>query len=275
MRSSNPVLRNDTFAPSNWGGAAADLARHEAASRGHAQPRARAATMSLGGVVLCTSILLVLCVASALASWRVASDPASRALAPWIGLGGMGLTLIISLVIAFVPRSVPYLSPIHAVAEGAFVGYISHFAATAGMGRGLPIGEAGVFQAVLLTFGTLGAMLLGYQSGLLKMGRTMRNVVLAATGGIAIAYLINAAMYLLGFDGLGFIHSTGPLGIAFSAVVLVVAALNLVLDFERTEEGIQRGAPRYMNWYMGYALLVTIVWLYIEFLRLLSKLRKN
>ena len=124
-------------------------------------------------------------------------------------------------------------------------------------------------QAVFLTFGTLGAMLLAYRSGLIRATERFKLGVMAATGGIAHVYLLS---FILGFFGVGvpLIHSNGTFGILFSLFVVTIAALNLVLDFDLIERGVQRGAPRYMEWYGAFALLVTLVWLYLEILRLLA-----
>jgi uncharacterized YccA/Bax inhibitor family protein len=126
-------------------------------------------------------------------------------------------------------------------------------------------------QAIFLTFGTLGSLLLAYMSGLIKATENFKLGVFAATGAIAVVYLINFIMSFFG-SGIGVIHSSSPMGILFSLVVVGIAALNLVLDFDFIEEGAEIGAPKYMEWYATFGLLVTLIWLYIEILRLLSKL---
>ena len=131
-----------------------------------------------------------------------------------------------------------------------------------------------VSQAVFLTFGTLGALLMAYRSGLVKATENFKLGVVAATGGIALLYLLS---FVLGFFGMSvpLIHSSGTLGILFSVFVVVIAALNLVLDFDFIETGVERGAPKYMEWYGAFGLLVTLVWLYLEILRLLAKLQSR
>jgi len=131
-----------------------------------------------------------------------------------------------------------------------------------------------VIQAVGLTFGTLFIMLLAYRSGLIHVTDKFRMGVVAATGGIALLYL---ATIVLGFFGASvpYIHDSGTIGIAFSLFVIVVAALNLVLDFDLIEKGAAHGAPKYVEWYAAFGLMVTLIWLYIEFLRFLSKLRSR
>ena len=131
-----------------------------------------------------------------------------------------------------------------------------------------------VAQAVFLTFGTLGALLLAYRSGLIRATENFKLGVFAATGGIGVVYLLS---FVLGFFDINIplIHSTGTFGILFSLFVVVIAALNLVLDFDFIEEGAERGAPKYMEWYGAFGLLVTLVWLYLEILRLLAKLQSR
>ena len=128
-----------------------------------------------------------------------------------------------------------------------------------------------VIQAVALTFGTLFALLFAYKSGLIKVTENFKLGVIAATGGIFIAYLLSFILGLFGVN-IGFMHSNGPVGIIISLVIVVVAALNLVLDFDFIENGAAAGAPKYMEWYGAFGLIVTLIWLYLEFLRLLSKL---
>jgi uncharacterized YccA/Bax inhibitor family protein len=128
-----------------------------------------------------------------------------------------------------------------------------------------------VNQAVFLTFGTLGALLIAYRAGVIRATDNFKRGVVAATGGIALLYFLS---FILGFFGVSvpLIHSNGTFGILFSLFVVVIAALNLVLDFDLIEKGAARGAPKYMEWYGAFALLVTLVWLYLEILRLLAKL---
>jgi uncharacterized YccA/Bax inhibitor family protein len=132
-----------------------------------------------------------------------------------------------------------------------------------------------VMQAVMLTMGTLAALLMAYKTGLIKATENFKLGVVAATGGIALLYLVNIGMRMFGLEGFGFIHESGTMGIAFSAFVVVIAALNLVLDFDFIENGAESGAPKYMEWYGAFGLVVTLVWLYLEILRLLSKLQSR
>jgi uncharacterized YccA/Bax inhibitor family protein len=129
-------------------------------------------------------------------------------------------------------------------------------------------------QAVSLTFGTLLVLLLAYRSGLIRVTDKMRLGIVAATGGIMLFYV---AEMLLGFFGVHFIavNSSGPIGILFSLFVVGIAALNLVLDFDFVEQGVRSGAPKYMEWYGAFGIMVTLVWLYLEMLRLLSKINSR
>ena len=154
--------------------------------------------------------------------------------------------------------------PLYALCEGLFLGGIS-----AVLERQYP---GIVPQAVALTFGTLFCLLLAYKSRLINPSENFKLGIVAATGGICVVYLLSI---ILGFFGIHFslIHGSGPAGILFSGFVVVIAALNLVLDFDFIEDACARGMPKYMEWYAAFGLIVTLVWLYVEILRLLSKLR--
>ena len=158
----------------------------------------------------------------------------------------------------------PITAPLYALLEGLVLGSISSMLEA--RFPGLPM------QAVGLTFGTLIAMLIAYRTGVIRATERFKLGVVAATGGIAVFYLLQ---FVLGFFGVHFtsINGSGPIGIGFSLIVVVVAALNLVLDFDLIETGARMGAPKYMEWYSAFALMVTLIWLYFEMLRLLTKLR--
>jgi len=187
------------------------------------------------------------------------------ALYPWLigsAIGGF----VIAMITVFKKTAAPITAPIYAAVEGILLGILSAFYEMQFPGL--------VFQAILLTFGTLFALLFAYRSGLIKATENFKLGIVAATGGIALIYLVT---FVLGFFGVSipFIHGSGTIGILFSLFVVVIAALNLVLDFDFIENGTQRGAPKYMEWYAAFGLLVTLIWLYIELLRLLSKLRSR
>ena len=174
--------------------------------------------------------------------------------------------LIVALVTTFKPAWAALTAPLYAVLEGLLLGGIS--AMFNAQYQGLP------FQAVCLTFGTLFSLLLAYQTGWIRATENFKLGVIAATGGIFLVYMATAVLGLFGI-AMPFMHSNGLVGIGISLFVVVVAALNLVLDFDIIENGVKRGAPKYMEWYGAFGLLVTLVWLYLEILRLLAKLRSN
>lgn len=210
--------------------------------------------------------MLVLVILGASYTWSIffnTPDFASRATAvtTWMIAGGIG-GFIAALIIIFKKTWAPVVAPVYAAQEGLFLGGISAFFEAQYPGI--------VIQAVGLTFGTLFALLLAYKSGLVKPTENFKLGVVAATGGVAFLYIMS---FILGFFGIniGFIHGNGIVGIGFSLLVIIIAALNLVLDFDFIEQGAEAGAPKFMEWYAAFGLIVTLVWLYIEFLRLLSK----
>lgn len=131
-----------------------------------------------------------------------------------------------------------------------------------------------VFQAVLGTMGTFLALLLAYRSHLIRATENFKLGVVAATGGIALVYILQVVLRMFGIN-MPYINDSGPMGILVSVVIVTIAALNLVLDFDFIEKGAERGAPKYMEWYASFGLLVTLIWLYLEILRLLAKSRKK
>ncbi|MEC7356399.1 MAG: Bax inhibitor-1/YccA family protein [Planctomycetota bacterium] len=218
--------------------------------------------MTLQGTVAKTGILLAVVLTGAIFGWRLLSlAPASVLPATF---GGAIVGFLLAMVIMFKPKTSPYLAPVYALAEGVFLGALSGFMQTIYPGIVLP--------AILLTFGVAGSLLAAYASGLVRATENFKLGIMAATGGIAIVYL---ATFVLGFMGIQipYIHGSGLIGIGFSLVVVVIAALNLVLDFDFIEKGVENGAPKYMEWYASFGLLVTLVWLYLELLRLLAKLQ--
>lgn len=245
MRTANPVLPDAIFT-----------------SQGYVAP---AMTMTMQGVVTKTALLLLLALLSAGWTWMkfFKSGAVPETVTPWLMVGAIG-GFIVAIVTAFKPAWSATTAPLYSVLEGLFLGGISALMEASFPGI--------VMQAVLLTFGTLLAMLAVYQSGWIKVTDNFRLGIFAATGGIAIAYLITM---VLGFFNIQvpFIYGSGWAGIAFSVVVVIIAAMNLILDFDFIERGSRQGAPKYMEWYAGFALMVTLIWLYIEILRLLSKIR--
>jgi uncharacterized YccA/Bax inhibitor family protein len=251
MRSGNPALNNNTFL---------DIGSGELVTRNPGE------VMTLNGTVNKTGFMLLLLVATAAYTWSLYTPENPGAVMPWLLVGGIG-GFIVALVTVFKKTWAPVTAPLYAALEGLFVGGISAMFEASFPGI--------VMQAVMLTMGVLAALLMAYKSGLIKATENFKLGVVAATGGIALLYLVNIGMRLFGFEGFGFIHESGTMGIAFSAFVVVIAALNLVLDFDFIESGAEAGAPKYMEWYGAFGLVVTLVWLYLEILRLLAKLQSR
>ena len=178
-------------------------------------------------------------------------------------IGGLG-GFIVAIVTIYKKTWAPITVPLYAILEGLFLGSISYMYGQ--MYEGI------VLNAIILTVSILASLLLVYKSGYIKVTENFKLGVAAATGGIALFYLVS---FILGFFGIHFsaIHGSGLMGIGFSIVVVVIASLNLVMDFDFIENGEEVGAPKFMEWYAAFGLLVTLIWLYIEILRLLSKLR--
>ena len=160
----------------------------------------------------------------------------------------------------------PFTVPVYALLEGLFLGGISRFFEDRFPGI--------ASQAIILTLGILGALLLAYKSKLIKPTENFKLGIAAATGGIFLIYMINIIMGFFG-SSIPMIHESGMIGIGFSVFVVIIASLNLVLDFDFIEQGVEQGAPKYMEWYGAFGLLVTLIWLYLEILRLLAKLQSR
>lgn len=178
--------------------------------------------------------------------------------------GGAIAGLIIVIIASFKPGLSPYLAPAYALAEGFFVGTITAIYASQYQGI--------VFHAVSLTISMLLLMLIIYRLELIKVTQKLRAGVIMATGAIALVYIMSFVMSFFGIN-MPYLHEGGTFGILISVVIIGIAAMNLLLDFDSFEKGEQYGAPKYMEWFSAMGLLITLVWLYIEFLRLLSKLR--
>jgi len=278
IRTNNPALSASTF-----GGYAdpadADFSPAAAGDRAAARP----GTMTLQGCVNKTFILLTLCAATAVFAWSriipasavidgtIAQD-AVGSWAPWT-LGGAIGGLVVALIIIFKPTTAPVLAPVYALLEGLFIGGISAMYAIMAGGKELADGALTlnygiIIQAALLTFGILAALLIAYTSRIIKPTENFKLGIVAATGGIFLVFLAQMALGFFGVQIPG-IFGTGPIGIGFAGFIVVIAALNLVLDFDFIEQGVEHGAPKQMEWMAGFGLLVTLVWLYISILRLL------
>jgi uncharacterized YccA/Bax inhibitor family protein len=223
-------------------------------------------TMTLQGTVNKTGVLLICVIATAAWTWNLFLHSHSpQTVMPLALIGGIG-GLIVAMVTIFKKQWAGITAPIYALLEGLVLGSISAM---------LEVRFPGIaIQAVSLTFGTLVILLLAYRSGLIAVTEKFRLGIIAATGGIALFYIVEI---VLGFFGIHFtaINGSGVIGIGFSVFVVIIAALNLVLDFDFIETGVRVGAPKYMEWYGAFGLMVTLIWLYFEILRLLSKIRSR
>ena len=243
MRSGNPALTADTFTSVR-------------AQRGED-------VMTIGGAVNKTAMSLVVLFLAATWTWNI--GPAYPRLGGFVMLGVIG-GAITALVTIFKQTWAPVTTPIYAAFEGLALGGVSAVFEASYPGI--------ASQAIFLTFGTLGGLLLAYRSGLIRATENFKLGIFAATAGIGLVYLVGFVMSFFG-AGIPLIHESGTVGILFSLFVVAIAALNLVLDFDFIEQGAERGAPKYMEWYAAFGLLVTLVWLYLEILRLLSKLQER
>ena len=251
-KTSNPALGRKTFQ---------DLARGPQGGIIDAADR-----MSINGTVNKTGILLLCTTATAAWVWHqftLAHDLTD--VSPWLLLGLFG-GFIMAMVTIFKKEWAPVTAPAYALLEGLVLG---------GMSAIFDARYPGIaIQAVGLTFGTLFTLLVAYSSGMIKVNDKMRLGIVAATGGIALFYFVEIILSFFHVNFLA-VNGGGPIGIVFSLVVVGVAALNLVLDFDFIEQGVAMGAPRSMEWYGAFGIMVTLVWLYLEMLRLLSKFRSR
>ena len=212
--------------------------------------------MTLDGTVNKTSILLALCVGGAYFGWN----------SPGLVMPAVLIGFVIAIFTIFSPKNSPYTAPAYAAIEGVALGGITMIFEAQYPGIGI--------QAIGLTFGILASLLFCYKSGIIKPTENFRLMIFAGTMGIFILYLVSFIMSFFG-NSIGFIHSNGLFGIGFSLFVVAIASLNLVLDFDFIEEGAEKGMPKYLEWYGAFSLMVTLVWLYLEILRLLAKIRSR
>lgn len=252
LRTNNPVLREKTF--------------QNLATSGE--------PMTINGTLARTGLLLVLMLITGWWTWQrftlgvAEGGPALgiSAVQPFLW-GGLIVGLVMAFASAFKPTWTPITAPLYALAEGTALGGISAIFEMQYHGI--------VLQAILASVGVLVVMLALYRTGVIKVTNKFRMGVVAATGGILLLYLVQWGITAFtGYAGMSFINGGGMLGIGFSVLVVGLAALNLVLDFDLIERGAEQGAPKYMEWYCAFALMVTLVWLYMELLRLLGKSRQ-
>ena len=237
METSNPLLKREGAFSAAWD---------------------RTEPMTLRGVVNKTGILLLLCLGAAAFAW---THPALRG--PLLLFGFIG-GFIACMVGIFKPTASPIAAPIYAVLEGLCLGAISQV---------FELRYPGIaVNAMMLTFGVLAVMLLLYTTRTIRVTSGLVKGVFAATAAVMLVYLVDMVLSLFGVR-MPLLNESGPLGIGISLVIVGIAAFNLLIDFAVIEDGVSRGSPRYMEWYCGMALLITLVWLYLELLRLLSRIR--
>jgi uncharacterized YccA/Bax inhibitor family protein len=247
VETSNPVFSETVFG---------DWAREET----------RTNTMTVRGTASKCFLLLAILTAVAAYVWGVGEKGGLQAIQYWT-IGGAIAGLVLALLTVFVSRLAPYTAPLYAAAEGAFLGGISWW-------FGSMYGQAIAFNAMALTFAVLFVMLSLYTSRIIPVTDKLRMGIVAATGAVFLVYLVNFVMSFFG-AGVPMVHGSSVWGIGFSVVVVGIAAFNLLLDFDFIERGSQAGAPKAMEWYGAFGLLVTLVWLYISILRLLAKLQSR
>jgi len=246
-KSSNPAFSDKIFAKASYGS-------HEE-------------IMTVSGTVNKIALMLLLVVSAASYTWGMYFESAqtgglSTAIMPWMIGGGIG-GLVLALITIFKPVWSPYTAPVYAICEGLLLGGLS--ASFNAIYPGI------VMQAVGLTFAILFTMLFAYKSGIIKVTQKFRTGIIAATGGIFLFYMATWILSMFGVN-MGFALGNSLVSIGISLFVVVIASLNLVLDFDFIERGAQSGAPKYMEWYGAFGIMVTLIWLYLEILRLLAKI---
>ena len=246
-KSSNPAFTDKIFAKASYGS-------HEE-------------IMTVSGTVNKIALMLLLVVSAASYTWGMYFESAqtgglSTAIMPWMIGGGIG-GLVLALITIFKPVWSPYTAPVYAICEGLLLGGLS--ASFNAIYPGI------VMQAVGLTFAILFTMLFAYKSGIIKVTQKFRTGIIAATGGIFLFYMATWILSMFGVN-MGFALGNSLVSIGISLFVVVIASLNLVLDFDFIERGAQSGAPKYMEWYGAFGIMVTLIWLYLEILRLLAKI---
>jgi len=250
LATSNPAFSNDLFA---------------GYEQVYGPSTSRATTMTVQGTIGKTFALLAILSATALWTWSAAAHGQLEPIVfPAASIGG----LVLAMITIFRPTLAPWTAPVYAAFEGVFLGAFSYWIEHR-LGKQYP-GIA--LQAVSMTTGTMFVMLFAYATGLIKVTDRLRAGITAATGALFLVYMVSFLASLFGAN-VPFINTPSPIGIGFSVLVVGLAAFNLLLDFEFIERGSQSGAPKSMEWYGAFGLMVTLIWLYIEILRLLWKLQ--
>ncbi|MDX9781856.1 MAG: Bax inhibitor-1/YccA family protein [Bacteroidales bacterium] len=227
---------------------------------------ASSGTMTVKGTAMKSIVLALIVFAGAAYTWKIFNESINPAsVQPWMWGGVIG-GFIVAMIISFKPNLAQYLAPVYAVLEGLFLGAISAMFNTAFAETAPGI----VMNAVLLTLMTAFVMFLIYRSGLIKVNEKFTRIMTAAIGAVALYYIVTIVLSLFGVN-LVMLHNSGPLSIGISLVIVGIAAFSLMMDFNFIEKASEAGAPKYMEWYGAFALMVTLIWLYLEMLKLLAK----
>ena len=289
FRTANPAMKNDAFAPAEtWaGGISSTAAAHAPGIREVRAKMPRSNTMSLQGTINKSALLIAICIVLAMVSWNLSLDEANELTSKGMlfTFGGAIGGLILAFATIFKPNWSPVTAPMYAALEGLFVGGISaiyaaniHPSGAEAEGVRGALNTGLIFNAGLLTFGIFGGLLAAYSFKLIRPNRLFYNITIVGTIGVCFYALIAMVAGFAGVDSLWSVYDPnngGLISIGFSLLVVGLASMNLVLDFDLANNGIKNNAPKYFEWYAGFALLVTLVWLYVEVLRLLSKLQSR
>ncbi len=223
-------------------------------------------SMTIQGTVNRTGVLLLCVVVASAWTWGLSHSPEPDAALPWTfggAIGGFGLALLT----IFKKNWAPLTSPIYALLKGLFLGGISAFFDAKYPGIAM--------QAISLTFGVMAVMLLAYTFRIIRATPKFVLGVIIATGGICLVYLVNVVMIVFFHSQISVLSNGTPLAIGISLFIVIVAALNLIIDFDMIEQAARSGAPKYMEWYGAFGLMVSLIWLYLQVLRLLSNTRRR
>lgn len=252
FKSSNPVLKESAYQGTIFEGMQATGEN----------------TMTVKGTLNKFGFLMIMMMASSVFSWKYAE--AGNNIMPML-IGSVIGGLVLAFIMARKPQTSSYLSPAYALVEGLFVGSISAYFEYGKMAAG---GYSGiVFQAIGITFTVAMVMYVLYRTRVIKVTQKFRSIIILATVSVAIFYLVTWVLGLAFGIYIPFLYENSALGIGFSILMVALASMNLLLNFDDIEKGVEMGAPKFMEWYSAFGLLVTIVWLYIEILNLLAKLR--
>jgi uncharacterized YccA/Bax inhibitor family protein len=266
----NPILNDKTWNKAardpGWGAPDPSTRGGLPISDGPISPW-RGSVMTVGGTISAAGVLMVLLLASGVVGWQSGPDNQGE-VRGFPGLALIGILVGFACVIAiyFRPMWAKFLAPVYALGEGYFLGVISK--AYEGYQHGI------VVQAVGATLGVFAVMLFLYKTKIIKVTDKFRRIVITATMGLMVFYLFSFILNLFG-SGVPFLQSASPLGIGFSLFAAGLAAMNLAIDFDFIERGARQGLPKGMEWFAAFALVITLVWLYLELLRLLSKLQRR